>query len=94
MEAYKRSLKEYYKVIGKLDPQSGNSAAASEKLTINRRRSGSYKYISTSIAGVAERYFAYQRASLTGGVAIKAGESVLSIMALNTSNPDQFPKLR
>lgn len=26
--------------------------------------------------------------------AIKAGQSVLSIMALNTSNPDQFPKLR
>ena len=53
VDAYKRSLEEYYKVIGKLDPQSGDSAAASEKLTINRRRSGSYKYISTSIAGVA-----------------------------------------
>ena len=67
VDAYKRSLEEYYKVIGKLDPQSGDSAAASEKLTINRRRSGSYKYISTSIAGVAERYFAYQRSRFESG---------------------------
>ena len=40
------------------------------------------------------RYFAYQRASLTGGVALKAGQSVLSIMTVNTSDPQKFPKLR
>jgi len=44
--------------------------------------------------GIQFRYFAYQRASLTGGVAIKAGESVLSIMTVNTSDPKEFPKLR
>ncbi|KAJ7370752.1 hypothetical protein OS493_030182, partial [Desmophyllum pertusum] len=44
--------------------------------------------------GIQFRYFAYQRASLTGGVAIKAGPSVLSIMTVNTSDPKEFPKLR
>ncbi|XP_078343101.1 uncharacterized protein LOC144628871 isoform X1 [Oculina patagonica] len=44
--------------------------------------------------GMQFRYFAYQRASLTGGVALKAGQSVLSIMTVNTSDPQEFPKLR
>ncbi|PFX25774.1 Tenascin-X [Stylophora pistillata] len=44
--------------------------------------------------GIQFRYFAYQRASLTGGVAIKAGLSVLSIMTVITSDSREFPKLR
>ncbi len=44
--------------------------------------------------GMQFRFFAYQRASLTGGVAIKAGQSVLSIMTVNTSDNQEFPKLR
>ena len=44
--------------------------------------------------GIQFRYFAYQRASLTGGMAVKAGQSVLSIMTVNTSDPQEFPKLR
>ena len=44
--------------------------------------------------GIQFRYFAYQRASLTGGVAVKGGHSVLSIMTVNTSDPQEFPKLR
>lgn len=44
--------------------------------------------------GIQFRYFAYKRASLTGGVAVKVGHSVLSIMSLNTTNPRKFPKLR
>ena len=44
--------------------------------------------------GMQFRYFAYQRASLTGGVAVKAGLSVLSIMTVNTTDPKEFPKLR
>lgn len=31
---------------------------------------------------------------MTGGVAVKAGQSVLSIITLNTSDPLEFPKLR
>ncbi len=44
--------------------------------------------------GMQFRFFAYQRASLTGGVAVKAGQSVLSIMTVNTSDNQEFPKLR
>ena len=44
--------------------------------------------------GIQFRYFAYQRASLTGGVAVKVGRSVLSIMSLNTTNSRKFPLLR
>ena len=44
--------------------------------------------------GMQFRYFAYERASLTGGVAVKAGLSVLSLMTVNTTDPKEFPKLR
>ena len=44
--------------------------------------------------GIQFRYFAYERASLTGGVAVKAGQSVLSIMTVNTTDSKEFPKLR
>ncbi|KAL9960883.1 hypothetical protein ACROYT_G034389 [Oculina patagonica] len=44
--------------------------------------------------GMQFRFFAYQRASLTGGVALKAGQSVLAIMTVNTSDNQEFPKLR
>ncbi|XP_068732633.1 uncharacterized protein [Montipora capricornis] len=44
--------------------------------------------------GIQFRYFAYQRASLTGGVAVKLGQSVLTIMSLKSINPQEYPKLR
>ena len=44
--------------------------------------------------GMQFRFFAYQRASLIGGVAVKAGLSVMSIMTVKTSDPREFPKLR
>lgn len=44
--------------------------------------------------GIQFRFFAYQRASLTWGVAVKAGQSVLSIMTVNTSDPGEYPRIR
>jgi hypothetical protein len=44
--------------------------------------------------GMQFRYFAYKRTSLTGGVALKAGRSIVSVMTIITDDPTDMPQLR
>jgi hypothetical protein len=44
--------------------------------------------------GLQFRFFAYERASLTGGIALKAGNDTITLMTVRTPNSTNFPVLR
>ncbi|XP_048576746.1 uncharacterized protein LOC5510655 isoform X3 [Nematostella vectensis] len=44
--------------------------------------------------GYQFRFFAYERASLIGGIAIKAGKSVMTVMTIVTGRVEDMPRLR
>ena len=44
--------------------------------------------------GLQFRFFFYTRASLTGGVALNAGRSVVTIATKRTSSPTEHPHVR
>jgi len=44
--------------------------------------------------GLQFRFYYYERASLIGGVALKAGKSVVTVMTIKTENAQDTPILR
>ena len=44
--------------------------------------------------GLQFRFYYYERASLIGGVALKAGKSIVTIMTIKTENAQDTPILR
>ena len=44
--------------------------------------------------GLQFRFFYYERASLIGGLAVKTGQSIVTIMTIKTQYPEDSPNVR
>ena len=44
--------------------------------------------------GLQFRFFYYERASLIGGIAVKTGESIVTVMTIKTQYPEDSPNIR
>ena len=44
--------------------------------------------------GLQFRFFYYERASLTGGLAVKTGQSIVTVMTIKTQYPEDSPNVR